>query len=205
LELGRYALCGVAAPILFALMVLVEGFVVHGYSQVSQYISDLGAYSLYGSYAFLQNLNFWSFGILVVSFAFGLRRGFPSSRAVPVSLAVFGAMQVAAGFFPDMPFPFPGYVHGFVAVIAFNAIILCQFLVWNRLRHLSSEEEIVWGRYRNYSLASGLLSFILLTVSFVPPETWAGVVITGLKQRAFALIPWSWVEIMALRLFRLSR
>ncbi len=48
-NLKLYALCGVIAPIFFTLMVIVEGFVVTGYSQVSQHISDLGAYSLYGS------------------------------------------------------------------------------------------------------------------------------------------------------------
>jgi hypothetical membrane protein len=203
-NLRLYALCGVIAPIFFAGMVLVEGFLVSGYSQISQNISDLGAYALYGSYAILQNLNFWIFGILVVAFALGLRRSFPHSRAVIVSLVIFGLGTFSGGLFQDQPFPFPGAAHGTAAIVAFVAVILCQFLAWRRLRHTDAEEERGWGRYRTYSLVSGLLSIALLSLYFSPPESIAGVVITGLKQRAFAIVPWSWVEIMALRLYRLS-
>ena len=200
-RLRSYALCGMIAPAFFAFMVLLEGIVVPGFSQVSQHISDLGAYSLYGSYAILQNVNFWVFGLLVVAFALGLRQGFPNSRAVPASLALFGAMVFSAGVFPDMPLPFPGLAHNAVSALAFIAVILCQFLTWNRLRHVDAEGERAWGRYRTYSLVSGILSIVLL---IDPPESFAGVLITGVKQKAFLLIPWSWVEVMALRLMRLS-
>jgi hypothetical membrane protein len=198
------ALCGMVAPIFFACMVLLEGFLVPSFSQVSQHISDLGVYALYGYYAILQNLNFWIFGILVVAFALGLGRSFPRSRAVTASLVLFGMMVFSAGLFPDEPFPFPGAVHGLVSIVAFNAVILCQFLAWLRLRHTGAEEESAWGRYRTYSLISGVLSFVLLTIASIPPESIAGVVITGLKQKAFLMVPWAWVGIMALRLFRLS-
>lgn len=115
-HLRWYAVCGVIAPIYFALMVIVEGLLVRGYSQVSQPISDLGAYVLYGSYALLQNLNFWVFSLLVVTFAIGLKHELPSSRAITTSMAVFGAMIFLAGVFPDEPSPWPAGAHG----IGFN-------------------------------------------------------------------------------------
>ncbi len=200
-NLRFYALCGMIAPIFFACMVIIEQSVVPDYSWISQHISDLGAYALYGSYAILQNLNFWIFGILVVVFALGFGRGFPQSRAVTASLAIFGMMALSAGLFPDEPFPFPGVIHDVVSIVGFVAVILCQFLVWLRLRHVDAEQENLWGRYRTYSLVSGVLSIVLL---IGPPESIAGVVVTGLKQRAFIVVPWSWVEVMALKLFRLS-
>ena len=72
-------------------MVIVEGFLVSGYSHMTQQVSDLGAYSLYGSYALLQNLNFCVFGILVVAFAMGLRQELRASKAMTVTLGLFGA------------------------------------------------------------------------------------------------------------------
>jgi len=104
-RLRLYALCGVIAPVFFTVMVIVEGFLVTGYSHMTQQMSDLGAYSLYGSYALLQNLNFFVFGILVIMFAIGLRQGVPASRAIATSLGLFGFMFFLLGGFPDDPIP----------------------------------------------------------------------------------------------------
>ncbi len=200
-NLTLYALCGVIAPIFFAVMVIIEGFLEPGYSQVSQYISDLGAYALYGSYAILQNLNFWIFGILVVVFSFGLKRSLPGTRATNL-LVLFGIMVFLGGVFPDSPSPFPGYIHDTAAVAGFISIVLCQFVVWRRLRHNTPEEEKVWGGYRSYSLASGLLSLVLFIYSsFILPFDSP---ITGLVQRVFVAVPFLWIEVMAIRLLRPS-
>ncbi len=133
-------------------------------------------------------------------FALGLRRSLPDSRAVTTSLVLFGVMGILAGIFPDQPYPWPGRVHDLVSIVGFISIILCQFLLWIRLRNTSARErESDWGRYRTYSLVSGVLSIILLVGL---PESISGVVVTGLKQRAFLAVPWLWIEVMALRLFR---
>lgn len=67
--------------------------------------------SLYGSYALLQNLNFFVFGILMVAFAIGLRQGLPASRVMTKSLGLFGVMFFLLGFFPDEPVPWPAAAH----------------------------------------------------------------------------------------------
>jgi len=41
LRLRLYALCGVIAPVFFTVMVIVEGFLVTGYSHMTQQVSDL--------------------------------------------------------------------------------------------------------------------------------------------------------------------
>jgi len=104
-HLRLYALCGVIAPIFFVLMVIVEGLLVPGYSHMSQQVSDLGAYALYGSYALLQNLNFCVFGILVVAFAIGLGHELPASRAITTSLCLFGALFFPVGLLPRRTHP----------------------------------------------------------------------------------------------------
>lgn len=197
-DLRPHALAGIEAPILFALMVLVEGFLAPGYSQASQPMSDLGAYSLYGGLAILQNLNFWVFGVLVLTFAVGLGLGLPRSGAVTNSLAIFAVLIVAAGLFPDQPNPYPGGVHAFVSILAFVLVIMSQFFMWRRLRHSTGEEKAVWGGYAAYSLASGVLSVALMLV-FGASQ---GTSFYGVAQRAFIAVPWLWIEVTAIALYR---
>jgi len=133
-HLRLYALCGVIAPIFFTVMVIVEGFLVTGYSHMTQQMSDLGAYSLYGSLALLQNLNFFVSGILMIIFAIGLRQGLPSSRAIATSLGLFGFMFFLLGFFPDEPIPWPAAAHYLISWIGGVSLLVSVFFAWRRLR-----------------------------------------------------------------------
>jgi hypothetical membrane protein len=178
--------------------VIVESLLRPGYDQYSQYISELGV----GQNAILQNVNFWVFGLLVVAFAVGIQRGLPNARSAVAKvgtglLVLFGAMVFLAGLFPDSPFPYPGQIHIAVSVVAFGAIIWAQLFVWVRLRQES--QEGVWGRFRNYSLASGLLS---LAIFFAFGQL--GTSFAGLVQRISLAVGWLWIEVMALKLFRVS-
>ena len=197
-NLKPHAVAGMEAPLLFAIMVLVEGFLVPGYSQVAQPMSDLGAYSLYGAYAVLQNLNFWAFGVLVLTFSVGLGVALPRSGATTNSLVMFSILVVVAGLFPDQPNPYPGAVHAAVSIAAFCFVILSQFLLWRRLRGSTGEEKTVWGRYAAYSLASGILSIILL-VAFGSSQ---GSPFYGAVQRVFVAVPWLWIGVLAVALYR---
>ncbi len=200
-NLRLYAVCGVIAPIFFGLMVIVEGFVVPGYDWVSQFISDLGAFSLYGSYAILQTLNFWVFGALVFVFALGLRSTMLGSRALVTTLALFGSMAFLAGVFSDQPYPFPGDAHVLVTVVAFTSLILCQFIAWIRLRRTSSGSlGEGWSLYGKYSLASGVLSVVPFFLFGA-----LGTGYQGIGERLFMVVPWLWIEVTALRVLRLSR
>ncbi len=186
------------APILFAVMVLVEGFLAPGYSQSSQPMSDLGAYSLYGSLAVLQNMNFWMFGVLVLTFAVGLGLALPRSGAVTNTLALFAVLAFMAGLFQDQPNPYPGGVHAFVSILAFVLVALSQFFLWRRIRRATGEEKAVWGRYGTYSLVSGILTIILLFV-FGSSQ---GTPYYGVAQRVFIAVPWLWIEAIAVALYR---
>jgi hypothetical protein len=203
-NLRPYALCGVIAPAFFALMVLIEQSVVPGYSWTSQYISDLGVYSLYGSYAIIQNVNFWASGILVFTFTLGLRRTLLGSRAVTASLGLFGIAEVLGGVFPDQPaLPVPWG--------------------WSRHRfgcgsqhHLDMSVTCVEkaaaprGRGGKY-----LGSIPNLLVCQWPTHVcsrfhrnqflFLGMASQGVGQRVFLAVPWLWIEVTALKLFRLSR
>ena len=199
-SLKPHALCGIEAPILFAAMVIIEGLLVPGYSHASQPISDLGAYSLYGSHAVLQNVNFFAFGVLVLTFAVGLNLALPRSGKPTASLLVFALLGALAGFFPDQPNPYPGDVHSFVSIVAFVMIILAQFFLWRRLRDPTEAERTCWGRYGTYSLVSCILSLLFLGVFIIAlPQTSP---YYGAGQRVFVAVPWHWIGVMGIALYR---
>ncbi|UTB32009.1 MAG: DUF998 domain-containing protein [Methanobacterium sp. ERen5] len=63
-----FALCGIIAPILFIVLVIVESLLRQGYSQILNDVSDLGL----GPYALIQNISFMIFGLLSIGFAMDL-------------------------------------------------------------------------------------------------------------------------------------
>jgi len=202
-RLRLYALCGVIAPIFFTLMVIVEGFLVTGYSHMTQQVSDLGAYSLYGSYALLQNLNFFVFGILVVIFALGLRQGLPTSRAIATSLGLFGFMFFLLGFFPDEPIPWPAAAHYLIAWVGGVSFLFSEFFAWRRLRRSVAGEGGSWIRYGRFSLVCLVLTVVSFAVFAIFGQP--GSPIRGLLQRVFIALLLVWIEPMALKLLRLSK
>jgi hypothetical membrane protein len=202
-HLRLYALCGVIAPIFFALMVIVAGFLVPGYSHMTQQVSDLGAYSLYGSYALLQNLNFCVFGILVVAFAVGLRQELPASKAITVTLGLFGAMFFLLGFFPDEPIPWPAAAHDLISWVGGFSLFISEFFAWRRLSNPKGTEGGGWMKYGTFSLVSlalAVISFILFAILGQP-----GSPVLGLLQRVSLGLILLWIEVMALKLLRLSK
>lgn len=183
-------------------MVILEGFLVPGYSQLSQQVSDLGAYALYGSYALLQNLNFCVFGILVVAFAIGLGHELPASKAMTISLGLCGALFFLVGFFPDLPTPWPAVAHYLLAQASGLAIFSASFLrgedfVIQSLMKRSVGPDTVGS---HVSLVLAVISFILFAAFGQP-----GSPITGLLQRVMGAFILLWIEVMSLRLLRLSR
>lgn len=194
-----FALCGIIAPILFLLVVIVASLIRPGYSQTFNFISDLGV----GPYAVIQNINFIIFGLLSMGFALGLRATLPAphGRALKAGIwfvIIFSLGILFAGFFPeDYLSQVP---HNLVSALAFVSIIAAQLLIW---RGLKNADSAVWGNYRKYSLISGLLTFLLLILLRVAIST--GSDYQGAAQRAFLAVPWIWIEITALKLYSLIK
>jgi hypothetical membrane protein len=189
-----FAFCGIVAPILFTLLVVVASLLRPGYSQTHNFVSDLGV----GPYAIIQNANFIIFGLLSIGFAFGLRDGLPAphGRALKAGVwlvIIFGFGTVFAGVFPKNYLS--GGLHNLASSAAFLSIIAAQLLIW---RGLKSEDNAVWGRYRTYSLISGLVSLILLPFSFSTD-------FPGTTQRIFIVVLWIWIEVTGLKLYSLTK
>jgi len=193
-----FALCGIVAPILFTILVILASLLRPGYSQIHNFVSDLGV----GPYAIIQNINFVIFGLLSIGLALGLRGGLPApqGRAQKAGIwlvIIFGFGVLFAGVFPE------NYLsqipHNLVSAIAFLTIIAAQLLIW---RGLKGADDAIWSRYRTYSLISGLLSIIFLLVLRVAIFTGE---YQGVAQRLFLAVPWIWIGATGLKLYLISK
>lgn len=195
-----FALCGIVAPILFTLLVIIESILRPGYSQIFNDVSDLGV----GPYGIIQNINFIIFGLLSAGFAIGLGANlrYRAGEASKWLVIVFGLGIILAGvtlFFsgPNLVYAKDDVAHGLVSAIAFLTIIAAQFLTWQALR---GSDDVIWGRYRIYSLISGLLSiFTLLLLSYTQFAPYHGA-----SERLFIAVWMIWIEVTGIKLYSLS-
>jgi hypothetical membrane protein len=192
-----FAICGIVAPILFTVLVAVESLLRPGYSQVSNYVSDLGT----GSYAIVQNVNFIVFGLLTLGFALGLHGALPAARgrtskAGVALVSVFGVGVLLAGVFPEDYLS--GSEHALASIVAFLASIAGQLVISRALR---GSDRAVWGGYRTYSLVSGLLTLVLLFVF----RYYSGGPYQGAAQRVFLAVPWVWMAVSGIKLYSLTK
>src|SRR5262245_33178066 len=70
------AWAGIVAPVLFTAIVILQGVLQPDYSHVAMPISALAAWP----YGWVQNVNFYVFGTLMVLFAFGFDAGVARTR-----------------------------------------------------------------------------------------------------------------------------
>src|SRR5215467_7895699 len=95
-------LCGVIGPLLFIVVLLIEGATRPGYSA----IQTQGSYLALSNQGWEQIANFIVCGSLIIAFAVGLRRIWPTGRASvwgPLLIGLFGLGLVVAGVFVADP------------------------------------------------------------------------------------------------------
>jgi len=196
------ALCGMTAPVLMLVLWTVASLMRPGYDQLSQYGSELGT----GPNATIMNANFVVTGLLIIVFATGLFANIPGvrwTRMGSILLGVFGAGEGAGGFFPcDPGCPITAQsvsqlTHNVDAVIDFVAIALAPFLF-----SLGLNSDDRWKGYRSYSLVTGLIAIGLFLVFSAASLGYLGFV--GLFQRLFLAATFLWIEVVAIRLLRIS-
>lgn len=189
------ALCGIAAPILFTILVAVASALRPGYSQVAQYISELGQVGT--SNAFIQDANFVVTGVLLIAFFVGLYRSIGPGSVSKIALGlllVFPVAMVLAGTI----FPLPSPIHFAIAAPAFILLVVAIFPFW---RALTKDSQ--WQGYARYTLATGVVSVGLLLFLIATSQA-ALAAYAGLGQRLFIAPIFVWFEVLAARLFVLS-
>ena len=194
------ASAGIIGPVLFALLVVVQGLMLPEYSHLSEPVSALAA----GPDGWVQNVTFLLTGALMTAHALGLHwsvgRGIPWLG--PALLVVSGLGLVGAGLFPaiDASGAFsrePSHVVS--AVTAFAGAGLGLAVV---SRHLSRTAG--WRGYGAYALLSGAAVLVLTLGMFAlaaPPEAplhgWLGLV-----QRLTVAVWFACVAVLAVKVLR---
>lgn len=198
--LSMLAICGIIAPISYTIIVIVLGFLWSGYNHVTQFISELGGVGAPNAIV-MNTAGFALTGILITIFALGLHSGInegSGSKTGPALVAVYGLGMVATGFFPwDKAnlASFTSIMHLVVGWTSWIAMTLAPLFIARRLKNDSQ-----WKSYRLYSLATGLVTAVTIVIyAFIGIEGYMGAL-----QRIIIGAPLVWIEIMAIKLLRLS-
>jgi hypothetical membrane protein len=164
--------CGIAAPAVFVLLVIIAGAYYPGYSHMTHAISELGGVAAQNP--LIQNVNFFISGVLIVAFALGLHRNLEGARRSALCaalVAAFGLVMVAHAFLP--------------------CDVGCEFV---------SPES-----YRGYSVMTAVVGLASLVLWIALAKAARIEIMNGSLQRVFAGTILLWIEVIAARLFVLSR
>ncbi len=194
------AICGIIAPIIFIIIVMIASLLRPDYSHLINFVSELGAVG--APYAIIQRINFVLTGILIVAFTFGLHRGIGDGKGSiigPLLVAIFGLSAVMSGIFSTdiiQPGSFSDIMHSMSSAIGSVAAIIAFFIISERL-----EKDILWRPYRTFSI---VIAIVAIIVSVAGVGILGAVGTPGLGQRFFLAVLFLWIEVMAIRLFQIS-
>ena len=205
---------GVAGPLLFIVVFLIEGSTRPDYSQWRHYVSQLAT----GPGGWMQVVNFLVCGTLVLGFAVGLRmsiRGTRGSIGGPVLIGLFAIALLIAGLFstdPGLGYPpgapsvhtAHGMLHGLAGLTAFTTLPAAAFVMGWHFAANPAER-----RWAVYSTAIGVL-IIVLFIAFTTTSAMDGSghlhnAPTGFLQRIAIIGGWTWLAMVALHLIRQKR
>ena len=202
--LAKLALAGITGPLWFTVLVIVQSLLQPDYDHLSLPISALAAWP----YGWLQNLNFFVFGSLMIAYAIGLHRGVQSGRTGWIGFAfllVSGVGLLVAGFFPwrrtEGDFIVPaGHVVG-----AMMSFLGAGIGLMTMSRRMAGDQN--WRRVSTYALASGvamvvmsLLIRLLAVDDNAPLHAWA-----GLLQRLVLVVWFPCTIVLGVRLRHLAK
>lgn len=199
------ALAGIIGPILFVVGIWIFGLIRPGYDPIRQHISELGEVG--SSNAGIFNLVvFLGLGLLMIAFSIGLKRGINDgkiSKFVPILIAASGFGWVGASIFncdqACVTVSTTGRLHDLTAVVALFGMLIAPFAIRSQLK-----KDPRWESYQPFSLVMGILALICTAVMFSTAVTPSLEPYRGLIQRLAFYPPLFWMEIMAIRLLRLS-
>ena len=216
-QVTRFLIAGGAiGPLLFIIVLLIEGATRPGYSAWHNYGSSLSL----SNQGWMQIANFLVCGLLTLGFAMGLRQVLHTGKGSvwgPILIGVFSVALIVAGLFvtdPSLGYPkgthsngaqtLHGTIHGVAGLIAFSSIAIASFVM---ARRFAGDPD--WKGWALYSIVTGVLVigfFIASSVVSVLDES--GVFPgspTGLFQRIAIIAGWGWIALLAIRLLRKMR
>ncbi len=188
-------IAGIAGPVVFAILVIVQGVLQPGYSQISLPVSALSASPL----GWLQELTCSMLGVSLMAFALGLHKAVRPGRtasqggAGAALIAMGGVGVLVMGAFAwklvdGTPTETPPHV--VAAITAFASTAIGFMRVSSRLR-----SDAAWKDLASYTRATGLAMLVLFVgLGFfaatpgTPLHPWAGLIQRGLFLIWFACV-----------------
>jgi hypothetical membrane protein len=193
------ALGGVIGPVLFAVLVVVGGWLTDGYSHTAQAISELGATG--AGYAWLQGIAFVLLGASVVGFAWALARALVPPLWGPLMIGVFGVTVVLAGTVLPCDAGCQGQttvglLHNATGIAGFVSAIGGMFLLGRRWT-----SDPTWASHVGFTRGATFIALVGL-LAFIATRALEGDAVAGAAQRLFVVPLLLWVVVTAARLTR---
>jgi len=208
--------CGAIGPLLFIIVLLIEGATRPGYSAWHNYGSSLSL----SDQGWMQIANFLVCGLLTLGFAIGLRQVLRTGRGSvwgPFLLGIFSMALIVAGLFvtdPSLGYPpgthgggpqtLHGTIHGLAGLVAFSSLAIAIFVM---PRRFAGDPD--WKGWAIYSNVTGVLVIVFFIASTtVSALDESGVLPgspTGLFQRIAIIAGWGWIALLAIRLLSKMR
>jgi hypothetical membrane protein len=200
---------GVIGPLLLNILILIEGATRQGYD----------AWTMAGSALSLSNqgweqiTNFIVSGLLILGFAFGVRRALPGTTWGPILIAVVGIGLVVAGIFvtdpatgyppgtpagPALHMTLHGRLHFFIGGLAFFFGLTASCFVF--ARRFAGDP-----RWKGWAAAS-IIAGVLMLATFIAYATVAATAHdapSGLLERISIATGTLWMAALAFRLLRI--
>ncbi|MFX1309350.1 MAG: DUF998 domain-containing protein [Promethearchaeota archaeon] len=196
-----FILSGIIGPIIYFTIMILLGFFEPGYDHISQSMSELGAMG--ANYAIIMNtLGFPLLGFLLICFTIGLHYTIPTGKLTllgPCLIIISNISLILTGVFRCDPgcvdITIVGVTHSIFATIAAILMMISPIALTPRIY-----KDPVWSRYIWFfwviSIMTSIFSLFYTLPSF---EAY-----NGILQKISMGIPLFWIEVMAVRLFRLS-
>jgi len=193
------ALAGIIGPVVLIVTNLMASFSVSGYSFIRDSISSL-AWTPMG---WLQSIGFLVVGLLVEVFAVGLLFSIRGTRGFRIGIGLlvcFGFGLLMIGAFREDPTGSLHTIQGTIHIVT-AAIIFSVFPIASLLIGLGLRKDPYWkGLFRHTIVTSGLaFVFVIGHLFLLDQLSWL-----GLYERVLVANIVIWVEIMAIKLLRLS-
>jgi hypothetical membrane protein len=188
------AWCGVLAPIVFIVSLVIFSLFTPGYSNLTNAVSELG--TLGAPFAFAWNiLGFLLVGLLIIAFAWGMYLDFRQSTGgivVPILVGISGIGFAGLGLFPAEAGFEPSTrttLHFTMVSINFLPFVLVAFIFAIRLK-----ANEYWKTWTLFSAVMGVLA----VASFFIPKN----IPVGLSQRVGMGAYFLWLFVTSLALLR---
>jgi hypothetical protein len=193
------AIAGMAGPVVLIISEIVAASSAEKYNIIADSISSLALTPM----GYVQTIGFLAIGLLIEVFTAGLLYGVRESRGFHLSigcLVFMGFGMLLIGAFRTDPVGVADTTEGIIHSTA-ASIVFWLFPAASLLMAFSFRRDPFWKNIFKYSVITGILGlvFVIMVAALEDTINWF-----GLAERILVVNMIVWVEVIAIKLFRLS-